>query len=68
MLTLLPSVETTCSMIQQEESQREVLNLGKSEIESSAIFSKSHDSAVTYRRNDEKCLECGNKGHPRTRC
>ena len=36
----LPIVETVCSMLQQEETQREVLKLNKIEVETTALFSK----------------------------
>lgn len=57
MITPLPSVKATC-LLQQEESQRQILHSGKSEVESSAIYS----------RYDERCTECGNKGHGKQRC
>lgn len=36
----LPSVETACSLLQLEESQREVLDVSKVEVEMSAMYSK----------------------------
>uniref|UniRef100_A0A803LDK4 Retrotransposon Copia-like N-terminal domain-containing protein n=1 Tax=Chenopodium quinoa TaxID=63459 RepID=A0A803LDK4_CHEQI len=40
MLTPLPTVESACSMLQQEESQREVLNLSGSKLTLSAMYSR----------------------------
>ncbi|GJZ32594.1 alpha-isocomene synthase [Tanacetum coccineum] len=37
----LPSVETTCALLQQEESQREVFGSSQSLMESTALFSKT---------------------------
>ena len=58
-MTPLPSVETVCAMMQQEEMQREVLEDIKPYQESSALFSKGHE---------EKCGQCGNRGHDKERC
>ena len=40
MMTPLPSVEMVCSMIQQEESQREVCMSEKNELEISAMYNR----------------------------
>lgn len=61
MLIPLPSVETACSVIQQEESQRNVLNPGKTHLESSAMFSKENSGIET-------CNACGVRGHSKERC
>ncbi|CAO2813648.1 unnamed protein product [Amaranthus hypochondriacus] len=58
MMTPLPSVEVVCSMIQQEESQREVSMNEKNDVEISAMFSKGN----------EVCKACGMKGHAEDRC
>lgn len=55
----LPSVETTCSVLQQEESQREILSHDKITTESTALYSKN---------TAEVCTKCGVKGHPRDKC
>ncbi|XP_074374801.1 uncharacterized protein LOC141715225 [Apium graveolens] len=41
MIPNLPSVETTCSYLEQEEAQREVLGHVREDTETSAMFSKS---------------------------
>ncbi|VFQ62855.1 unnamed protein product [Cuscuta campestris] len=61
MMTTLPSVEFACSSLQQEESQRCVLNPMKAPLESSAMYSKGAT-------DPETCSACGVKGHPRERC
>lgn len=58
MLTPLPGVEATCSLIQQEESQREVLTIGKFNVKAAAMFS----------RGDVRYNECGNKGYGKDHC
>ncbi|XP_071697366.1 uncharacterized protein [Rutidosis leptorrhynchoides] len=55
----LPSVEIACSMVQQEESQRELF----SAIETTALYSKS-----TQVSRDYKCSICGYKWHPPEKC
>ncbi|XP_071728167.1 uncharacterized protein [Rutidosis leptorrhynchoides] len=55
----LPSVEIACSMVQQEESQRELF----STIETTALYSKS-----TQVCRDNKCSICGYKWHPPKKC
>ena len=59
LMTPLPSVETVCAMLQQEETQREVLDEVKSYHESSALFRKGPE---------ERCGQCGNKGHDKEKC
>jgi len=63
LMTPLPSVEAACSYLQQEESQREVLEVNKLEVETTAFFSKSDKS-----REAKLCSECGNKGHTADKC
>ena len=60
LMTPLSSVESAYSLIQQEESQREILDIGHVEIESIAPYS----------RNDkvEGCTECGHEGHNKDKC
>ena len=57
-MTPLPSVEAACSYIQQEESQRELLDVNKLGVETTALYSKK----------DRICSECGNKGHTSDKC
>ncbi|XP_056693157.1 uncharacterized protein [Spinacia oleracea] len=59
LMSPLPTVETACSAIQQEESQRDVLKPVKLELESAAMYSKS--SEIT-------CNACGGKGHYTEKC
>uniref|UniRef100_A0A803LHW6 Uncharacterized protein n=1 Tax=Chenopodium quinoa TaxID=63459 RepID=A0A803LHW6_CHEQI len=53
MFTPLPTVESACSMLQQEESQREILLMTKNEPEISAM----------YNRNSGNQGNLGNPGH-----
>ncbi|XP_074374360.1 uncharacterized protein LOC141714758 [Apium graveolens] len=63
MMSLLPSVEVACAAIQQEESQKEALQLGGlNDSESMAMFSKKYDGKVW------SCTACGKKGHSVERC
>ncbi|KAJ8436185.1 hypothetical protein Cgig2_021856 [Carnegiea gigantea] len=63
LMTPLPSVEAACSLIQQEESQREVFKINKLEVETTALYSRNE------RFKDAKtCAECGNKGHTSDKC
>jgi hypothetical protein len=57
----LPSVETACSLLQQEESQRGVFgNNSQVGIESTALYSKGEVK--------DKCNICGFKWHPPEKC
>ncbi|GKD35131.1 serine carboxypeptidase S28 family protein [Tanacetum coccineum] len=56
----LPSVETACALLQQEESQREVFGSSQSLMESTALYSKTDSK--------EKCSICGYKWHPADKC
>ena len=58
MMTPLPTVESDCSMLQQEESQRVLF--GASSYESTALYSKGVMK--------DKCGICGFKWHPPERC
>lgn len=63
MMSPLPSVEMACAAVQQEESQREVLNQSLvSETDVSAMYSKGSTEKVMI------CVACGLKGHTRERC
>jgi len=55
----LPSVESVCSMIQQEELQRQVLEDVQLQVESSVMMSKNAEA---------RCTVCGVKGHFKEKC
>lgn len=57
MITPLPNVESACSLIQQEESQRHVLSSPC--VESTALYSKSANA----NSSNAKCEICGAKWH-----
>ncbi|PWA61028.1 hypothetical protein CTI12_AA376180 [Artemisia annua] len=56
----LPTVESACSLLQQEESQRELTQIDSSSMEVTALYSKANVK--------EKCSICGFKWHPPERC
>lgn len=56
MMSTLPSVEVACSSLQQEESQRSVLNVQQQPLVTSAMLSKS-------RIEIDVCYACGVKSH-----
>jgi len=60
----LPSVESACSMLQQEELQRQVLEDVHIQLESSALFSNNVDG----RSGDIKCSQCGERGNSKDKC
>lgn len=63
MMIPLPSVEEACAAVQQEESQKEVLNqgvLGDNEV--LAMFSKGNGD------RNMMCTGCGRKGHSSDKC
>ncbi|XP_074363493.1 uncharacterized protein LOC141704045 [Apium graveolens] len=65
MITPLPSVEMACAVIQQEESQKEVLKGAYSyDTDVSAMLSKTSVSA----ERSLSCSICGRKGHTRDKC
>lgn len=57
----LPTVESACAVIQQEESQRDILQ--NSEIEFSAMLSKKFDDHKVV-----VCTACGGRGHIGEKC
>lgn len=64
-VTPLPSVETTCASIQQEDSQKEILKSSYTfDNEMAAMFTKSGiqtDKSMLY-------STCGGKGHTHDKC
>ena len=40
-MTPLPSVDSACSLIRREESQRKILDVGNLEIKSTALYSRN---------------------------
>ena len=59
--TPLPSVETSCALLQQEESQRGVFGSATQVgVDSTALYSKGETK--------EKCDICGYKWHPPDKC
>lgn len=60
MRTTLPDASKACSIISQEESQREVFAGAKDENEGLAMFSKSSTPPV--------CNACGKSGHSKEKC
>lgn len=61
MLTPLPSLEFACNTLQQEESQRSILDPMKSNMESSAMYYRGRSEVPT-------CGACGVKGYLREKC
>lgn len=66
MITPLPTVETACSVIQQEESQRDILS-PSTDLEMAAMFSKG---AVEKGVADKvfHCSVCKGRGHSSDKC
>ncbi|KAJ8428822.1 hypothetical protein Cgig2_021077 [Carnegiea gigantea] len=63
-MTPLPSVDIACGMIQQEELQREVLDVGKHiQFEASTLYSRDGEEKVTT-----QSAVCGNEGHSKEKC
>ena len=56
----LPTMQSVCVALQQEESQRDILNLSKLNLEPTAMYSKGG--------NNEGCSVCGLKGHTKDKC
>lgn len=63
MMSPLPTVESACAVLQQEESQREVLKPVKNEVEMSAMYVKSQNDKMQM-----TCQACGVKGHLTEKC
>ncbi|XP_056687654.1 uncharacterized protein [Spinacia oleracea] len=59
MMTPLPTVDSACSCLQQEESQRDIHRPGKEESDAVAMYSKS---------NDTVCSQCAKPGHTKETC
>ncbi|XP_010678164.1 uncharacterized protein LOC104893729 [Beta vulgaris subsp. vulgaris] len=68
MTTPLPSVETACARLQQEEAQRDVLKVSKMEIESSGMYASHSQTQGSAMFANEGCSVCGNKGHDKEKC
>ena len=65
MMSPLPNVENACSIIQQEESQRDTLKVPiQSSVEIAAMYGKTQSEAQKL----SQCTECGKKGHVRDKC
>ena len=60
--TTLPTVETACAALQQEEAQREILQHPRSYSEVSAVYRRSGVDRMMV------CTVCGIRGHPKERC
>jgi len=56
----LPTVESVCSLVQQEESQQEVLKTSSLEVEPIALYSRND--------NAKWCSQCGHKAHTKEKC
>lgn len=63
MMSPLPSVETACSHLEQEQSQREILTNVKEEMETLAMFSKGAGGVER-----PHCTACNKSGHSREKC
>lgn len=57
----LPNMDEAYNLLQQEESQREVLQLSKNEHDSLVMYGKSGEDIVI-------CSACGKHGHIREKC
>lgn len=64
MMTPLPTVEMACSVIQQEESQRENVKVDSSH-EMAAMYTKTTSGNP---HGTDRCSECGGKGHCKDNC
>uniref|UniRef100_A0A803LR03 Uncharacterized protein n=1 Tax=Chenopodium quinoa TaxID=63459 RepID=A0A803LR03_CHEQI len=65
MQTPLPSVDSACNTLHQEENQRTVLKNVKEEAEPLAMFSKGSNKSMT---GEVSCTHCGKIGHLREKC
>lgn len=62
----LPSVEVSCAALQQEESQRDVLqNVLSSDNEYSAMYSRGPQQHID---KPVTCTNCGGKNHSNDKC
>lgn len=70
MMVVLPSVETACSYLEQEEAQREILGHTKEDTETSAMFSKSTGgvTGAAQSLSSVQCTACGKTGHSGDKC
>lgn len=59
----LPNIKAVCAFIQQEESQRNVLNGSLADVEYAAMYSKPNTDS-----RPPVCSHCGGKGHFSDRC
>ena len=59
LMTSLQMVEMACSMLQQEETQREVLEFRKIDVKSATLYSKIEN---------QRCSQCGIRGHTKEKC
>lgn len=62
MLSPLPTVDVASSVLQQEESQRDVLNISKRDNDIFTMYSRNQTDKTLV------CLVCGLKGHSGDRC
>ncbi|XP_074344593.1 uncharacterized protein LOC141683741 [Apium graveolens] len=65
LMSPLPSVETASAALQQEEAQRELLQLSKLDNESVAMFTRSN--IIKYDK-PIMCTVCGGRGHKNDKC
>ena len=63
MITPLPNVETTCSYLEQEESQREILGQVKEQSETLAMYSKGTGGVTSGSQTQVQCTVCSKSGH-----
>jgi len=61
LMTPLPTVESACALIQQEESQKELLEFSHQEVETIALYGKSKGGRPI-------CTQCGLKGYAKEKC
>lgn len=71
MQTPLPSVGMAYAAIQQEEAQRDVLNISLEDLDVSAMFNKGVFENNKLNHDNTKFLtytSCGGKGHSKVKC
>jgi len=61
LMSPLPTVESACALIQQEESQKELLEFNHLETDTTALYSRSESGRPI-------CTHCGLKGHVKEKC